>query len=398
MLKYLQSLIRKKANHPNVLSGSMFEWRAPGSSYVVDAKEYSKNPIVYRCVKLVAESASHVPLLVFRKNGHTKVRDNMHICNKLFRRPNPQQGGTEFFAAAITNKLLFGESYLMLAKTENFGSSPHLEMYLLDNMRVSTVVENNILCSYSYEGARGKLIYPIDPLSRQSKILHLKNYNPFNHSRGMSCLNPASSAIALNKMAGEWNYALLKNGARPSGAIIVKDGNRYLREDQFERLKEEIQEKYSSSVNAGRPMLLEGGLDWKEMSMSPKDMDFSESKDASSREIALSCGVPPQLLGIKGDNTYSNMKEARIALWEETIIPLLDKISDSLSNWISYWLQEDLIIQFNRDEISALTERRENLWSKITNVDFMTINEKREFVGLPPLPGGNTLSKADLKS
>ena len=154
----------------------------------------------------------------------------------------------------------------------------------------------------------------------------MKNYNPIDKIRGLSSLNPASSAISLHKMAMDWNYSLLKNGARPSGAIIVRDSNKYLREEQFYRLKEEIQEKYSSALNASKPMLLEGGLDWKEMSMSPKDMDFSESKDAAAREIALACGVPPQLLGIKGDNTYSNMQEARIALWEETIIPLLDKI------------------------------------------------------------------------
>ncbi len=385
-------MVEKRIRHQNFPKAPMFEWSSSSCAYIADAKEYSKNPIVYRCVKLIAESASHIPLLVFKKNRHTKVRDNTHICNTLFRRPNPQQGGTEFFSSAITNKLLFGECYLMLAKADMFGTAPQLEMYLLENSRLSLIIENNVLHSYSYDSPRGKILYSVDQLSRQSKILQLKNYNPFNQSRGMSCLNPASNSIALNRMASEWNYSLLKNGARPSGAIILKDGNRYLSSEQFERLKEEIQEKYSSSVNAGRPMLLEGGLDWKEMSMSPKDMDFSESKDSSSREIALACGVPPQLLGIKGDNTYSNMQEARLALWEETIIPLLDKIADSLSNWLSYWLKEDLIIEFNRDEISALTERRENLWSKISNVDFMTVNEKREFMGLPPLAGGDRLS------
>ncbi len=398
MFNYLKSIVQKRLHTQSLTQKPMLEWHPARLTHAVDASEYSKNPIVYRCIKLIAESASHVPLLVFKKNRHAKIRDNAHVCNRLFRQPNPQQGGTEFFAAAITNKLLFGESYLMLAKADMQDLPPQLEIYLLDNSRVSLSIANNILHSFVYESPHGKIVYKIDQISRQSKVLQLKNYNPFNQSRGMSCLSPATSSIALNRMASEWNYSLLKNGARPSGAIILRDGNRYLSADQFERLKNEIQEKYSSSVNAGRPMLLEGGLDWKEMSMSPKDMDFSESKDSSARDIALSCGVPPQLLGIKGDNTYSNMQEARIALWEETIIPLLDKISDSLSNWLSYWLKEDLIIEFNRDEISALTERRENLWSKIANVDFMTINEKREFVGLPPLPGGNNLSKLEPNS
>jgi len=137
--------------------------------------------------------------------------------------------------------------------------------------------------------------------------------------------------------------------------------------------------------------LLEEGLDWQEMSINPKDMDFIQSKNSASREITLAFGVPPQLLGINGDNTYSNMQEARLALWEETLIPLLDKLSDSLGSWLSYWYQEEIIIDFDRDAISALTEKRENLWSKIAGADFMTVNEKRSFVGLAPVKGGDNL-------
>lgn len=388
MFNYLKSLV-KKAKVVNSVP-TVFSWREQSAFYSADAREYISNPIVYRCVKLIATSASHVPLIVMTKNGGKRIRNDNHICARVLRRPNPQQGGAEFFAAAVTNELLFGESYILLAKPEVANS--YLELYLLNNKNVElSISQEGQLNAYLYSNAKDKLCYSIDPLTKQSKVLHLKNYNPLNQTRGISCLSPASLAISLHKMAMDWNCALLKNGARPSGAIIVKDSNRYLREEQFERLKIEIQEKYANSVNAGRPMLLEGGLDWKEMSMSPKDMDFSESKDAAAREIALACGVPPQILGIKGDNTYSNMQEARVALWEETIIPLLDKLSDALSNWLSYWMGEDILIDFDRDKISALSKRREHLWNRIVGVDFMTINEKRNFVGLPPISGGDVL-------
>ncbi len=122
-----------------------------------------------------------------------------------------------------------------------------------------------------------------------------------------------------------------------------------------------------------------------------KDMDFIEAKNSAAREIALAFGIPPQLLGINGDNTYSNMQEARLALWEETLIPLLDKLSDALGNWLSHWYQEEIIIDFDRDSISALTEKRENLWAKISNASFMTLNEKRSLVGLKPIDGGDRL-------
>ena len=99
------------------------------------------------------------------------------------------------------------------------------------------------------------------------------------------------------------------NSARPSGALVYTSGGA-LTPDQFERLKRELADNFSGARNAGRPLLLEGGLDWRAMSLSPRDLDFLESKHAAAREIALALGVPPMLLAIPGDNTYSNYQEA----------------------------------------------------------------------------------------
>ena len=134
-----------------------------------------------------------------------------------------------------------------------------------------------------------------------SKILHLKNYHPTNSHYGLSSLDATSQSIELHNQATNWNSSLLRNGARPSGALIVKESNGYLSDDQFERLQAQLTDKFTGSNNSGRPLLLEGGLDWQEMSINPKDMDFIESKNAAAREIALAFGVPPQLLGINGD-------------------------------------------------------------------------------------------------
>ncbi len=189
----------------------------------------------------------------------------------------------------------------------------------------------------------------------------------------------------------DWNKALLKNAVKPSGALVFQDGNGYLTDEQFERLQQQFYDNFSGSSNSGKPLVLEGGLKWQETNNAEKFEKFLELKDSSARDIAIAFNIPPQLLGINGDNTYSNMQEARLALWEENIIPLLDKIADGLSNWLSYWLKEDLLIDFDRDSISALTERRENLWSKITAASFMTLNEKRAFVGLEAIKGGDKI-------
>ena len=90
---------------------------------------------------------------------------------------------------------------------------------------------------------------------------------------------------------------------------------------------------FPGSRNAGRPLLLEGGLDWKPLSLSPKDMDFIEAKAAAAREIALALGVPPMVLGLPGDNTYANYQEANRAFWRQTVLPFAQRLQGSLATW-----------------------------------------------------------------
>lgn len=154
-----------------------------------------------------------------------------------------------------------------------------------------------------------------------------------------------------------------------------------LSEEQYWRIKGQIDEQFSGAANAGRPLLLEGGLDWREMSLSPRDMDFIEARHAAARDIALAFGVPPQLLGIPGDNTYSNLAEARMALWEQTILPLVGATLEALSLWLAPYYGDALSIEGDTDDISALAPRRESVWERLQNADFLTNDEKRAAVG-----------------
>lgn len=385
--KTQESKTQKSYNYIE-LTDNIFSHSSSGLS---GAEAYSNNVIVYRCVNLIAQSASHVPWIVKKKRRGSPEIVYDHPVYQLLKKPNPGKAGADFFGEIIASKLLFGNCYIL--STSEWRPK---EIYLLHSPAIELILEQNQLVAYKYNGSKAEKIYRIDPITRVSKILHLKNYNPNNAHYGLSCLAAASKPIDLHHHATNWNSSLLKNGARPSGALIVKDSNGYLSDEQFERLQAQFSEKFTGAHNSGKPLLLEGGLDWLEMSINPRDMDFIESKNSAAREIALAFGVPPQLLGINGDNTYSNMQEARLALWEETLIPLLDKLADAFSNWLSYWYQEEIIIDFDRDNISALTDRRENLWAKISNSNFMTLNEKRAFMALPPLEGGDVIDIVSL--
>ena len=237
-------------------------------------------------------------------------------------------------------------------------------------------------------------------------VLHVKLFHPVNDHYGLSPIEAAASAIDTHNTASQWNKALLDNSARPSGALVytARDGN--LSPEQYERLKSELEQGFQGAARAGRPLLLEGGLDWKSMSLTPKDMDFIEAKHVAAREIALALGVPPMLLAIPGDNTYSNYQEATRTFWRQTVLPLVNRTAKALSAWLAPAFADAsptnaassdnpalslskrgtaLELRPDLDAIEALSTERESLWSRIDKATFLTPNEKRSAVGYGPL-------------
>ena len=138
--------------------------------------------------------------------------------------------------------------------------------------------------------------------------------------------------------------------------------------------------------------MLEGGLDWKQMALSPKDMDFLEAKHAAAREIALAFGVPPMLLAIPGDNTYSNYQEANRVFWRQTVLPLAGRITAALTQWLAPAFGADLTLAPDTDRVEALSPDRAALWDRVTKAPFLTVNEKRAATGYGALAGGDALS------
>jgi HK97 family phage portal protein len=168
-------------------------------------------------------------------------------------------------------------------------------------------------------------------------------------------------------------------------------GGGVLSGEQYTRIKQQIDEQFSGAANAGRPLLLEGGLEWKEMSISPKDMDFVQAKNASARDIALAFGVPPQLLGIPGDNTFANLQEARLSLWEQTVLPLVQRTADALSGWLTPMFGGNLEMVVDTDGISALATRNQAIWDRVEKASFLTDDEKRAAVGYGVVGGFSVL-------
>lgn len=364
-------------------SGGRARWTP--RDYAALAREgYLANAIVHRAVRLVAENAASCSFLVYEGAQEQPA----HPLSQLMARPNPRQDGASFFEALYAHLLLAGNAYV---EAVSLGDEVR-ELYALRPDRMKVVPgADGWAEAYEY-GVAGRSVRFDQTTSAIPPILHLTFFHPLDDHYGLAPIEPAAIAIDTHNAAAHWNKALLDNAARPSGALVYSgpEGT-VLSDSQFDRLKRELTDTYQGAVNAGRPLLLEGGLDWKAMSLTPKDMDFLEAKQSAAREIALAFGVPPMLLGIPGDNTYANFQEANRVFWRQTVLPLASRIGASVGRWLSPQAGEELRIVVDTDRIDALAFDRAALWERIAAAPFLTLNEKREATGYAPLEGGDGL-------
>lgn len=349
---------------------------------------YMKNVIAHRSIDIIAQGAASVPFRLYVGDGKNKKELTSHPMLTLLKNPNPLMNGKHIMQTIYSHMLIQGNAYLLAVKDKN---NPPYELIALRPDRVHPLSGENFMPSgYRYVVNQNPTDYLVDQCTGIADILHLKTFHPLSDWFGLSPIEAAAYSIDQHNQSAAWNQSLLQNGARPSGALVVKGNGSLparLTDEQFQRLKQSIDESITGSANAGRPLLLEGGLEWQEMSLTPKDMDFIETKHSAARDIALAFGVPPQLLGIPGDNTYSNLVEARIALWEQTIIPIVDTVVERLSNWFKFFYDDKLELSYDIDNIPALSAKRETIWARIDKATFMTDDEKRAAVGLTPSRG-----------
>lgn len=337
---------------------------------------FMRNPVVHRAVRMIAEAAAAVPWLLYE--GAAELSE--HPLLDLLERPNGRGAGVSFLESLYGHLLMSGNAYVELVE-----AGEARELHLLRPDRVAVIADADgwpLALEYRRGEAKRRVGFGA---AGEGTALHLSLFHPLDDHYGFPPLQAALMALDIHNAAGRWNKALLDNSARPSGALVYaprEGGN--LTEEQYERLKSELEDGYSGAARAGRPMLLEGGLDWKAMGLTPKDMDFIEAKNAASREIALAFGVPPMILGIPGDNTYANYQEANRAFYRMTVLPLVARTAAELSAFLAPRFGDGLRLGYDADRIDGLAAERDALWRRVGEADFLTDDEKREAVGYGP--------------
>ncbi|MFD1344534.1 phage portal protein [Litorisediminicola beolgyonensis] len=361
-------------------SAGRIAW-SPRDTVSLTRQGFAGNPVVFRAVKLIAEAAAALPLVL----QDAERRFEAHPVLALLARPNEGQGRAELMEALYGQLLLSGDGYL--EAVSDGAEVRELHVLRSDRMRLVPGADG---WPVAYEYSVGGATHRFDVSGAQKPVCHIRNFHPQDDHYGFSPMQAAAAAMDVHNAASRWSKGLLDNAARPSGAIIYggPDGQSQLTPEQYDRLQAEIEGYHQGARNAGRPMLLEGGLDWRPMGFSPADMEFQKTKEAAAREIAVAFGVPPMLLGIPGEATFANYQEAHRAFYRLTVLPLATRVAARLAAWLSAGTGEALVLKPDLDQVPALAAERDAQWARVAGAEFLSQAEKRALLGLPALADG----------
>lgn len=319
---------------------------------------YVRNAIGFRATKMISEAAAAVPLVLMNK----KAKVEEHELLKLLANPAPNIGGRQLLEAFFAYLLLEGNTYL--EGVAPFDTRPPKELWALRPDRMKVVPgPRGLPEAYTYE-VNGQIVrWNVDQITGRGPIMHFKEFHPLNDWYGLSRVEPAAYAIDQHNELSKHNKALVQNGARPSGALIFKPvtingASQSAPPDIIKEAEKRLDDRHAGSLNAGRPMVLGGNIDWQEMGMTPRDGDFAGMRLDAGRDICSAFGVP-HVLVIPGQGTFNNRAMARLELYEDTILPLFEKATESLNSWLTVRYGDGLKLVPDLDAVSALEPRRE---------------------------------------
>lgn len=349
-------------------------------NYTNMCKEGYQNFVVYACLDKIVKAATAInwEVATYGNDGSLEKIPN-HPMKLLIENPNPMQGQAKFLERAIKFFYLGGETFIH--KIE-IGDTPK-ELYCYRPDRCIVEFGRDVdrpIASFKYQAGNVETIEP-------ENILHWKSFNPMDEydglGRGMSLLGPAARVIDQNNAIKQWNYSLMKNGAKKDGAFVVKE---MLGDTEYERTKEALKAEYNGDSPGGY-MLLEGGADFRDFGNNPKDTDWLQGSKQTIVEICASLGVDPILIGFNEFSSYNNKSEAKKSLYTETVIPLLRELADELGQFLG--LADSEFFYFDLSDIAEMQENIKEKFDMVSGVTFMTENDKREYVGLDAKNGLN---------
>ncbi len=350
---------------------SLKDWR----SYAVEG--YGKNPTIYRCISLIAQNFAKVPLYV--KNSEGEIQED-HPITQLLERPNPDEGGVEFRTAAASWYLLTGNAFTELIKVGDSAQLWHYQPY-----DMSIAGRGAMPAEYKFmKGKPNERSWEVDPMTGESDMLHWRTFTPSPGSPrfGQAPLQAGASSGDSYNAATDWRFNALVNGGSLKGLMSIPG----IDIKQREQLEEVIKASFTGTKNANKLGVLNAEAKFTEVGMNMKDADWLAGSKLNAQEIASVFGVPTQMLGVEGSQTFANYEQARMSFWIDTVMPMLDLYVSELTRWLMPAFEVDgYEICYNTEDIEALEPQRKERRTELLATEVLTLNEKREVIGYEPI-------------
>lgn len=337
---------------------------------------------VWGCVNLLAGTIASLPCMVYRQRGDTREVDRGHPLYRLLHdTPNYDQTATDFWEFIQASLELWGNAYARIVRSNG-------RIIALRPINPAWVIVRRLDTGpLEYQWTEDGVAYR----ETDRTMLHIRGFGgaPLG---GMSTLQFARQSFALAQAVDMSASATFKNGMRPSGALTFEN---WLTADQREIAEQRMAEKYIGAVNAGRPLVLEGGTKWSAITINPEDAQMLESRRFSVEEVCRFFGVPPHMVGHteKTSSWGTGIEQQTLAFQKFTLRRRIKRIEQACMK--ALLTPEDLsrgvTIEFNLEGLlRADSAARAQFYASGLQNGWLTINEVRQYENKPPVQGGDT--------
>ena len=382
--------------------GESIVWNPENDTTYIN-EGYRKNSTVYSLVNIIAKAASSIPFQVYEKvndndykrykamNNGTLDSSVMHKANylkkkalvelhdtdlhKLLERPNPAQSYASWITELIAFGKLTGNRYIYgIAPETGNGAGKYKELYVMPSQLIE-IISGGIMQpvkEYAIE-YNGQYKIPAE------QICHIKDFNPYfdgsgSHLYGQSPLRAGLRSMTTNNEAVQTGVKYLQNQTA-RGVLMSDEGD--LNEVQAQQLKDKFRKNFQGANNAGDIIITPKKLSWVNFGLNASDLSLIEQYNASIKDLCNIYNVPVTLLNNTESSTFNNVKEAKKALYQNCVIPELNKIQDELNRWLAPKYGEKLCIEFDYSVIPELQEETEKVVNQMAQAWWLTPNEKR---------------------
>lgn len=342
----------------------------------------------WACVGLIAGTIASLPLMIYRtENGIRKVDKDHPLYFVLHDSPNYEQTAVDFWEVMAANIELHGNAYALIERRTG-GIITSLNLIRPDRMTVRRLSNGDLQYSWTDNGKSYE--------KRSADVLHIRG--PLGDGiSGTSTLSICRSVFSGAIAAEDAAASMFRNGVNPSGVLSTKPETQ-LDQQQRRDLEQLLQERYVGSIRQGRPMLLDNGLSWTQLSIDPQDAQMLESRKFSGEEICRIFGVPPAMaaFGDKASNWGTGKETEILGFQKFTLRKRMKRMEQAVLKQLvplSERRAQGTVIEFNLEGLlRGDTASRYEAYEKAINMGLRTRNECRALENLPPIEGGDVIT------